>query len=279
MLSTFDLTCAQAQMDHQPGGAQPPIPQDARSVVLTLHDSEWREVANFARRSYHYDFDVAEDGWSIVAEPRCRPGDRNATAFANGAAISRYCVGDGIQHIQCDTKGGFWVGYFDEGVFGNYGWGDGQGGPEPIGACGLRRFTRDGDTALKYPNDNGDIADCYAMNVVEDVAWICAYTDFPIVALSAGGARKEWINTRVRGATSLAVGANAVALVGGYRGEHRRVALVKLERAGARVTKDTTLQEVFPRTDLSRFQVLARGAHIHLVDQTDWLSIAIDDIP
>ena len=176
MLSTFDLTSAQAQMDHQLGAAQPTIPPDARSVVLVLDEVGWREVANFARRSYYYDFDVAEDNWCIVAEPRCRPGDRNATAFVNGVVTSRYCIGDGIQHLQCDIENGFWVGYFDEGVFGNFGWGSGRGGPEPIGACGLRRFTRDGETALKYPNEVGDIADCYAMNVIQDVAWISART-------------------------------------------------------------------------------------------------------
>jgi hypothetical protein len=277
MLSTFDLAEALLQADWEPGKPYPQLPTDATNAVFVLTDATWRPITSFPRTSHIYDFDVAHDDWCIVAEPRCKPGQRNATAFANGKVAARFCIGDGIQHLQCDNDG-FWVGYFDEGVFGNFGWGFGLGQPEPVGACGLRRFARNGETALKYPGEFGEIADCYAMNVVADVAWICPYSDFPIISVSTKGERKEWTNTRIRGATALAIGVNKIALIGGYRGEHRRCALVSLERRAARVARSTTLHKLFPRTDLSRFQVLARGANIHLVDQTDWLSVSVDEI-
>jgi hypothetical protein len=66
--------------------------------------------------------------------------DRNAVIYgADGRVLAEETLGDGIEHVLADGTGHIWVGYFDEGVFGNYGWGR-PGSPEPLGACGLTGF-------------------------------------------------------------------------------------------------------------------------------------------
>ena len=71
---------------------------------------------------------VLPDGEILAASTRCRRWkdgsyDLNARVYRpDGALKSEFCLGDGIEHMQTDTSGRIWVGYFDEGVFGNFGW-------------------------------------------------------------------------------------------------------------------------------------------------------------
>ena len=51
--------------------------------------------------------------------------------------LSRFCLGDGIQDCVVKKDGTIITSYFDEGVFGNYGW------DEPLGDCGLIAWTSD----------------------------------------------------------------------------------------------------------------------------------------
>lgn len=69
-------------------------------------------------------FDRRPDGRWIISNSRCYVGEENARLLApDGVLVRRLCLGDGIGHLQCDTDGDIWVGYYDEGIFGNYGWG------------------------------------------------------------------------------------------------------------------------------------------------------------
>ena len=87
----------------------------------------------------HPHIDMLADGSFLVVGARCRWAESgpelNALAIdQNGRIYRRGCLGDGIQHLQVAGDGTIWVGYFDEGVFGNMGWG--SPGPEPLGAGG-----------------------------------------------------------------------------------------------------------------------------------------------
>src|SRR5262249_21153055 len=78
---------------------------------------------------------------AVAARCRWRPEgpDRNALVYdPDGAVVAEYTYGDGIENVLTTPSGNAWVGYFDEGVYGNYGWG--VPGPEPLGSCGLARF-------------------------------------------------------------------------------------------------------------------------------------------
>ena len=101
--------------------------------------------------------------------------DQNALVTdRNGKVISRYCFGDGIQQCLVDRQNRIITSYFDEGVFGNYGWNS------PIGSCGLILWSADGECL--WQNKEYDICDCYAVNLdQQDRLWFYYYTEFKLV--------------------------------------------------------------------------------------------------
>lgn len=151
--------------------------------------------------------------------------DRNAIIYsAAGTALAAATLGDGIAHVFTTGTGHVWVGYFDEGVFGNYGWGLVEG-REPIGSCGLARFSPDLKIDWRFPSHTstswGAISDCYALNVDTDTAWTCYYTDFPIVRVREGtltGWRTDGI-----AAKAIITGGSHIALYGGYGTDRNRL--------------------------------------------------------
>ena len=101
--------------------------------------------------------------------------DSNAWIISrNGTIQSRFCLGDGIENCIVKKDGTIITGYFDEGIFGNYGQSD------PIGKCGLIAWTSDG-TAI-WKNDKYPIYDCYAISLDnEENLWFYYYDDFSLV--------------------------------------------------------------------------------------------------
>jgi len=165
--------------------------------------------------------DVFPDGRVLVAGPRC--SWRSETDFdRNGAVIdpktgtvSRILLGDGIENVFVDTAGRVWVGYFDEGVFGNFGWSD--PGPPPIGSSGVVVFDAGGTILWKYPQQsrNPSIDDCYAMNVSEDAAAIFFYSAFPVCTITRDFAL-SFFSTPMRGCKAFAIAAGRVLFSGQY---------------------------------------------------------------
>lgn len=153
----------------------------------------------------------------LLAGARCVKTDagaeQNAAAIDwSGHELARFTLGDGIADVRVagDT---IWVSYFDEGVFGNYGW------TEPLGAAGLVAFGLRGEKLWSYnarTAGTGMIDDAYALNVAaESDAWVYFYSDFPIVRLHDGEYR-HW-SLGEGGARALAVRSDRVLLAGDYR--------------------------------------------------------------
>jgi hypothetical protein len=92
-------------------------------------------------------------GGLLLAGARCywRPegSEKNARVVdGNGRVERAFTIGDGVQDVRATPEGDLWVSYFDEGVFGNYGWR--PPGPEPIGAPGLVGFDLQGLVRFAY---------------------------------------------------------------------------------------------------------------------------------
>ncbi|MCB9614579.1 MAG: hypothetical protein H6721_33065 [Sandaracinus sp.] len=156
----------------------------------------------------------------LLVGARCVLGrsgpERNAVEYDHtGTVVRRFTLGDGIEDVRTGSDGSVWVSYFDEGVFGNRGWGEGT---EPIGADGCVRFDVDGARTWSFsPTEAGTemIVDCYAMNVASnDEAWLCFYTGFPIVRVARRGCA-VW-EPGVRGVQALAIDHDRALLVGDY---------------------------------------------------------------
>lgn len=138
--------------------------------------------------------DYFSDGSLLIVQPRClKDGhyiERNARRYnINGELIDAFTLGDGISQVQIDESDTIWVSYFDEGIFGNFGWN------QPIGSDGLIAYTINGSRlwgAREY-----EICDCYAMNVVSsNEVYFYYYDDFHLVQLKE---MKESIRYRVEG--------------------------------------------------------------------------------
>ena len=101
--------------------------------------------------------------------------DQNAWIVSrDGTVLSRFCLGDGIQDCVVKKDGTIITSYFDEGVFGNYGW------DEPLGACGLIAWTSEGTPLWK--NEKYSICDCYAISLDEEEnLWFYYYDEFRLV--------------------------------------------------------------------------------------------------
>ena len=219
------------------------------------------------------------DGRWILADRRCEIGSDNAQLLSpDGASIRNICLGDGIEHLQCDESGGIWVGYFDEGVFGNFGWGD-QGGEPPLGASGLVRFNDRGEISWRFPASSSfesQIHDCYALNVGDGSAWVCAYSEFAIQHVDRSCAVRAWTN-QVSGAKALAVDGDRLVLVGGYEWAASRVALLRLGAQAAEGFVELEIDPPFRRTDPASLLV-GRNDVVHLVQDGTWMSFSVADV-
>jgi hypothetical protein len=167
----------------------------------------------------HPRVDVLADGSFLVVGARCSwtesGPELNALAIdQNGRTLRRGCLGDGIAHLQVAGDGTIWAGYFDEGVFGNLGWGG--PGKAPLGAGGIAAWSPDFEKIWELDPGEGLVADCYALNVGPGEVLACPYTSFPVVRIRD---RQETITTTsgVSGPAGIIASGDQVGLIGTYR--------------------------------------------------------------
>ena len=185
--------------------------------------------------------------------------DRNGRLYSrDGRALGSLILGDGIESLQATRAGELWTGYFDEGVFGNYGWG------VPLGAAGLVAWNRDGGKVYDYdpPPGVGSIADCYALNVAtDDDVWCCYYTDFPLVHLRDKRVVSTW-NVPVSGSHAFAVAQGHALFAGAYR-DPDTFHLVRLEPEGkARLQRRFELRDAAGDV-VTKARIVGRGGLLH----------------
>ncbi|WP_235846536.1 hypothetical protein [Neobacillus drentensis] len=126
--------------------------------------------------------DLFSDGTLLVVQGRClKDGkyiERNARRYnPNGQLIEAFTLGDGISDMQIDETDTIWVSYFDEGIFGNFGW------EQPMGSSGVIAYTMNGNKL--WGASNYGIIDCYALNVLSSKeVYFFYYDDFYLVQLT-----------------------------------------------------------------------------------------------
>jgi hypothetical protein len=108
-----------------PGGEHDP------TVVVSsalLADRQSKSVIDLPIEPLTLAFPVVQplsDGGLLVADSRVAVGKppNGHVIGSDGKLRGSIMFGDGIEHMLVDRLGRAWVGYFDEGVFGNLGWG------------------------------------------------------------------------------------------------------------------------------------------------------------
>lgn len=161
-----------------------PTNSDSRYCVIAL-DIDWDNETVMGEQFYdlgtqkmNYHFVQPLNSGLLLVASRCYCkngiGENNAALFDNhGNIIRQFCLGDGIEDVIVLSNGRIVTSYFDEGVFGNYGW------DEPLGASGLVVWDKGG--RILWEADN-DICDCYALNIDNsERLWYYYYTEFELV--------------------------------------------------------------------------------------------------
>jgi hypothetical protein len=187
--------------------------------------------------------------------------ERNGRIYSLGGKFSReILLGDGIQSVQATSNGTIWTSFFDEGVFGNFGW------DEPIGSSGLVAWDSTGNKIYGFqPTDGLDsICDCYALNVESDTdVWLYYYTEFPLVHLHHKKIQSVW-NMPISGSDGFAVSGSRALFRGGY-GDRDTYHLFSLNNNGK-----VKLLKLLKFTDEARQTIIAesvvgRGGSLYIL--------------
>lgn len=210
------------------------------------------------------------------AEWRPEGPERNATIYGpDGSLLLSACVGDGIEQVRTTPDGAVWLGYFDEGVYGNLGWGAPEG-PEPRGWSGLLKMTSQLEIEWRYPADELEpIDDCYALNLAGEVAWACPYSSFGVTRVEDGQVR-VW-PSQAQGARALVVDGERVALVGGYSGDRDRLVLGRLDEFFTEVGKTRLEMPDGAQLPIEAITV-GQADDLHVFIGPEWFRMSLEDM-
>ncbi len=268
-----------------PGGATVPLARPASPALARLTGGPGAVVEVRDLALAHCQVQPLPGERFLVVGARCEWTPNGAEPNAQvidsaGHVVAEAVLGDGIEHVVTTPTGQTWVGYFDEGVFGNLGWGEADlGAPDPVGASGLVRFDEQLRPAWEFPYDPrfGAIYDCYALNVTEESAWACFYDGFPVVRVT-DGALTGWTN-KYSGVQALLTDGRRCALVGGYGAQHNRIVTGLLSGDGRFEVRGTTrlvLPEGLPAS--RKYTVTGRGDVLHVLAGTTHLQLDLDQL-
>lgn len=236
---------------------------DGKAQLVLVTEVEASDPISIALVRYPI-IDRFPDGRWLVISARAGDNEFNAHILAeDGQPTRSFALGDGIEHVRCAQDGTIWVGYFDEGVFG-----------DSAGSGGIVQFDANGQALWSYNDSEGAgqsfIDECYALTLAEDEIWACFYSDFPILRVK-GGQKTLWTN-KVFGAKALAVDGAVVLLAGGYDEDANRLAFVRLEQGDAKLIGAFQCPE-FEYADL----ISGHSSAIHVVKNEIWTRISASD--
>lgn len=233
------------------------------------------------------------DGRWLIAATNGSDEPNGRLLAPNGTLLGSMRLGDAIEYLSVDGDDRVWVGWFDEGIFGNMDrFVDATSRTAVVAAC----FAVDGALVSvgPVPEAAGFLADVEAMTVVDDGAWVCAYTEYPLLYLRPGHPVRWWRND-LAGVKAIAADDRHALLAGGCGDSAARLALVVLsgdgQGADTRMLASWRLPlvERVPREHehLSLAEHLiweepmllaGRGDRLHLVSGGTWYSWRVADV-
>ena len=256
-------------------GGRPTTPYEAR--VIIVDGAAQRSIRLPSLHAWLPRCQLLPDDEILVTDPRCdvRNAKDNAFVYGPDGRLRRsFTLGDGIQHVQTLPDGQIWVGYFDEGIFGNIGW-ETKPWIREAAKSGLACFEhREGRLRWRYhcPPDGEHIADCYALNATPQGTWACTYANFPLTCIQPDGGLRYW-NNSVPGVQALAVAGPDVLFWDGGALPEDEVRAVIQRVAGEELVPlhdvVLTLPDGNP-LDGRTATVQGRGHYLHVLQGRDW---------
>ncbi|GHI03153.1 hypothetical protein AQI88_01865 [Streptomyces cellostaticus] len=248
-------------LGERPPEQQGPGPYDA--LVVTVAEGACHETYLSAVLPWRPRVEALPDGGFVLAAARSAKDDEQQVQVfdALGRGTRTFRVGDAIEHLLADGTGELWLGYFDEGIYG-----------DALSAPGLRRWSITGEPLWSYSPVPGAgwISDCYTLNVAGRTAWACPYTHFPLLEVGEDQVVRARENP-VRGATGLAVQGERAVFFGGYRDDRNRIVDCRLTNTSVEPVTESRLV----RPDggrLGRRRIVSRGSRLYVQVKpfTEW---------
>lgn len=187
-------------------------------IVLDWERKIWKDITcyNLGTLNYCYSFLRPFKESFLLLGSRCGKykdgsADNNALLIKKDSTIKKeLCLGDGIEDCLTTSDGKIIVSYFDEGIFGNYGW------DTPVGASGLIVWDENG--ILIWKNQIYNIYDCYAMNVdTMNRLWFYYYDNFDLVCTDFKTDIVMQPNTEGCGELAISETLQQIIMSGGYK--------------------------------------------------------------
>lgn len=184
--------------------------------IIQIENNQLKEIFKIENSETNYHFIREAKGNFLLASARCQYTselniEKNVSIINNqGEIINRFVAGDGIQDIKI-FEDNIWISYFDEGVYGNYGW------DIPHGRNGLVCLDFNGNHVYQYePVANHEhIDDCYSMTLdVEGNPWFYYYSEFCLCHKGPEGL--VYYNPNVSGSSNLLVSDTYIMMDRGY---------------------------------------------------------------
>jgi len=237
---------------------------EAKATIWTFDGKTLMKCIQFPLLYPFLKIDQFPNGDWLVAETRTLKVENTRIFKSDSREIGRIMLGDGIEHIKIDELNRIWVGWFDEGVFGNDNW-DFVGQEWPPSSTGIAAFDIQG--RLLKTTTLMIVDDCYALNVFGDEVWSCTYSDFPVWNMNA--IRERVWRTKLSGTEAIAVDYPFILAAGGYEADFNRLILLKLD--------DNETQQIgawhMPQMPNNRREVElldGRGNTIHMLCHGIW---------
>jgi hypothetical protein len=227
-------------------------------AVLASGD-EVRTIAIDTVVGYCSHIQPLSDGGFLIAELGTGRGpEPNANRYDSaGRLVGRFRFGHMITGLSVDRADRVWIGYGDEGIFG-----------DPLSAAGLSRY--DGHTGERQwsysaPAGISMISECWALNVGDEATWAyCEHLDNALVRVSSDDSCRMW--TTDSGAASALVTDGRQVLLIGYLSRPVPRGLCEIWELGPdRLEKPRPVIFV-PAVPLGFGSVFARGPIIYCVD-------------
>jgi hypothetical protein len=259
----------------------PDQPQRYRVIGLSGTDPVLDVVIERERFNIHHVQPLVDELLLVCARSYFRKPDdfeKNGRVYSREGKFAReILLGDGLRSVQTTSEGVIWTSFFDEGVFGNYGW------ESPVGSSGLVAWNSFGKKLYEFQPGPGldSICDCYALNVasIEDV-WCYYYTEFPLVHLRSQEIKSIW-KMPLGGSDAFAISAEHALFRGGYQdqdtyqlfslgpnGEARMVTKIQLQ--------DQNGDKLIANRAVGRGEVihLASNGYLYHIDMQTSLAVA-----
>jgi hypothetical protein len=254
---------------------RPTAPFEASAIIV--NDAGTRRIRLPVLTACFPHCQLLPDDEILVADSRCDVlnGRDNAFVYGPDGRLRRsFPLGDGIEHLQTLPDGQIWVGYFDEGIFGNIGW-ESKPWVRKAARSGLACFEHlEGRLRWRYhcPPDGEHIGDCDALNATPEGTWACTYANYPLTFIRPDGGLRYWSNS-VPGTQSLVVaGPDLLFWDGGALPEDEVRAVIQRVVGDELVMRNEvklTLPDGSP-LDGRTATVQGRGRYLHVLHGTEW---------